>query len=185
MEARERASNLRGATRIVVSRRRMLQAGVAGGLMAVEASSKSPSLSTQRTEAVLFDAFAIFDPHIVARAAQEILGARSAEFMQLWRTKQFEYTWLRNSADIYENFWQVTSDSLDYADDQMRFRLGPKFRQALLTYVAFAGWDAVGATWFGYPTFWLNRSQATAEHLSADIQATGTRFDDLMGFIVR
>ena len=26
-----------------------------------------------------------------------------------------------------------------------------------IAFAAFAGWDAAGAKWFGYPTFWVNR----------------------------
>ena len=32
-----------------------------------------------------------------------------------WRLRQVEYTWLRNSMDEYIDFWQITSDALDYA----------------------------------------------------------------------
>ena len=42
-----------------------------------------------------------------------------------------------------------------------------------ITYVAFAGWDAVGAVWFGYRTFWLNRLRAVEEHLNASISRLG------------
>jgi 2-haloacid dehalogenase len=36
-----------------------------------------------------------------------------------------------------------------------------------ILFVAFAGWDAVGAAWFGYPTFWNNRLSSVAEELGA------------------
>lgn len=32
-------------------------------------------------------------------------------------------------------------------------------------FAAFGGWDAVGATWFGFPTAWVNRSGAAEEWL--------------------
>jgi 2-haloacid dehalogenase len=34
-------------------------------------------------------------------------------------------------------------------------------------YAAFAGWDALGAAWFGYPTAWINRLGVSAEALPA------------------
>jgi 2-haloacid dehalogenase len=34
-----------------------------------------------------------------------------------------------------------------------------------ILFVAFAGWDAAGARWFGYPTFWNNRLSSVAEEL--------------------
>ena len=34
-------------------------------------------------------------------------------------------------------------------------------------FAAFGGWDAIGATWFGYRTAWVNRAGAPAEPLDA------------------
>ena len=38
-------------------------------------------------------------------------------------------------------------------------------REAIL-FAAFAGWDASGAKWFGFPTVWVNRMKSPAEELS-------------------
>jgi len=35
-----------------------------------------------------------------------------------------------------------------------------------ILFVASAGWDAAGAKWFGYPTYWVNRLHAPMEELS-------------------
>ena len=32
-------------------------------------------------------------------------------------------------------------------------------------FAEFGGWDVVGAKWFGYPTFWVNRNHVAAEEL--------------------
>lgn len=42
-----------------------------------------------------------------------------------------------------------------------------------IAFSAFGGWDAVGASWFGYPTFWVNRLGMAAERLSAAPAGTG------------
>jgi 2-haloalkanoic acid dehalogenase type II len=34
-----------------------------------------------------------------------------------------------------------------------------------IAFASFAGWDAAGAAWFGYPTFWINRLGAKTESL--------------------
>jgi 2-haloacid dehalogenase len=34
-----------------------------------------------------------------------------------------------------------------------------------IAFAAFGGWDAAGAKWHGYPTFWVNRLQAAPEQL--------------------
>ena len=39
--------------------------------------------------------------------------------------------------------------------------------KSAIGFAAFAGWDAVGATWFGYRTAWINRLRAPAEGLDA------------------
>jgi len=39
--------------------------------------------------------------------------------------------------------------------------------RARIGFAAFGGWDAVGATWFGYRTAWVNRAGAPAEPLDA------------------
>lgn len=35
-----------------------------------------------------------------------------------------------------------------------------------IAFCAFAAWDAAGASWFGYPTVWVNRLQQEAERLN-------------------
>ncbi|HEY5913219.1 MAG TPA: hypothetical protein VJA21_21720 [Verrucomicrobiae bacterium] len=35
-----------------------------------------------------------------------------------------------------------------------------------ILFPAFAGWDAAGAKWFGFPTVWVNRMNSPAEELS-------------------
>jgi 2-haloacid dehalogenase len=42
-------------------------------------------------------------------------------------------------------------------------------------------WDAAGATAFGFPAFWLNRSQATHEELGIGPEAAITGLGELAG----
>jgi 2-haloacid dehalogenase len=197
---------------------------------------------------VAFDAFAIFDPRSVFRLAEELFPGRGEELSNQWRTRQFEYTWLRNSMRLYMDFWQVTQDALSYAAQQSKLELTAEkssqlmsaflrmkpwsdvvaaietlrkrgLRLALLSnltpvmmrsciaasglqgmfefelstdsvrafkpdpaayamgteafhlekheilFVAFGGWDAVGAKAFGYTTYWVNREARPAERL--------------------
>ncbi|HEU5154071.1 MAG TPA: haloacid dehalogenase type II [Gemmatimonadales bacterium] len=51
-------------------------------------------------------------------------------------------------------------------------------------FVAFAGWDAAGAKWFGYPTFWVNRLNMPLEELGTRPDATGNNLDDLVRFVL-
>lgn len=52
-----------------------------------------------------------------------------------------------------------------------------------IAFVAFAGWDAAGATWFGYPTIWLNRASAPAEHLEATPALVCSTLADVVTFV--
>jgi 2-haloacid dehalogenase len=53
-----------------------------------------------------------------------------------------------------------------------------------IAFVAFAGWDAAGASWFGYPTAWLNKNAAPAEELGAPPQITATDLATITRWIV-
>lgn len=44
-------------------------------------------------------------------------------------------------------------------------------------------WDACGATWFGYTTFWVNRAGAPLEELGVTPDATGTDMKALLQFV--
>ncbi|WP_179405272.1 haloacid dehalogenase type II [Burkholderia guangdongensis] len=50
-------------------------------------------------------------------------------------------------------------------------------------FVSSNGWDVAGAAWFGYTTFWLNRTGAPAEELGAPPDGTGSGMADLLSFI--
>lgn len=58
--------------------------------------------------------------------------------------------------------------------------LGLPAKQIL--FVSSNGWDAAGAAWFGYTTFWINRSGQPAEHLDVQPTATGRLLTDVIDF---
>jgi len=55
-------------------------------------------------------------------------------------------------------------------------------REGIL-FAAFAGWDAAGARWFGYPTIWVNRLDLPAEELGISPDATGRDLTDVVRFV--
>jgi 2-haloacid dehalogenase len=94
-------------------------------------SNKSmiPSLEA---DAVVFDAYGtLFDVASSARRHAGRLGDHWPAFADLWRRKQLEYTWLRSVAGRHTDFWQITSESLDYALAAHRVD-DPALRAALL-----------------------------------------------------
>ena len=72
-----------------------------------------------------------------------------------------------------------------YKTDPACYALGP---QALglpardILFVSSNGWDAIGATWFGYTTLWVNRAGAPPEELGTAPTRTGTRLGEVLDF---
>ncbi|MGF6753933.1 haloacid dehalogenase type II [Paraburkholderia sp. GAS42] len=52
-----------------------------------------------------------------------------------------------------------------------------------IVFVSSNGWDAAGATWFGYTTFWINRAHGPAEELGVSPHGTGASLADLSVFL--
>jgi 2-haloacid dehalogenase len=52
-----------------------------------------------------------------------------------------------------------------------------------ILFVASAGWDAAGAKWFGYPTYWVNRTASPGEELDAPPDGVGRDLGDLVAFV--
>lgn len=250
-----------------INRREFLNltaAGVAAGILAPSAFAQTAGQS--KIKAVVFDAFPIFDPRPIFKLAGELFPEKGVELGNAWRTRQFEYTWLRSMMGNYADFWQVTEDALVFSAKMLKLdldatkraqlmqaylalkpwpevtavlatlkqsglRLGflsnftPKmlaagiqnsnldgvFEQVISTdevktykpapatyqlamerfklnrdeilFVPFAGWDAAGAKWFGYQTFWVNRLNAPVEELGVASDGTGANLDDLVKYL--
>jgi 2-haloacid dehalogenase len=253
---------------ISIDRRKFIATTVAG--LAATALSASPlgflMNSTSKYRAIAFDAFPIFDPRPVFALVENMYPEKGAELANVWRTKQFEYCWLRTAAGQYKNFWEVTEDALVYAvkktgvtltadnkkqlmeqyltlnvwpdvipalqtlkesgiklsflsnmtnemlgscikhnkleayfsnvistdnaktykPDPIAYQLGLdtlELKKEEILFVAFAGWDASGSKWFGYPTFWVNRLGTPIEELNATPDSIGKSMTDLVAFI--
>jgi 2-haloacid dehalogenase len=219
-----------------------------------------------KIKAIAFDAFPIFDPRPVFARVEEIFPGKGAELSNAWRTRQFEYTWLRTASQRYADFWKVTEDALVFAAKMLKLDLTPEKREQLMgaylelkiwpdvlpalkslneagirlaflsnftpkmldaaiessglegmfehtlstdkvktykpdprayqmgidafrlkreeiLFVPFAGWDAAGAKWFGYTTFWVNRLNLPVEELGVAPDATGGNLTDLVNFV--
>jgi 2-haloacid dehalogenase len=70
------------------------------------------------------------------------------------------------------------TDPAAYALGSAAFGLAPKD----ILFVSSNGWDAVGATWFGYTTLWVNRAGAPLEQLDTEPTRTGTSLRDVLTF---
>ena len=72
-----------------------------------------------------------------------------------------------------------------FKTDPAAYALGP---QALnlpakdILFVSSNGWDAIGATWAGYTTLWVNRAKLPLEQLDMLPTRTGTSLRDVLDF---
>ncbi len=81
----------------------------------------------------VFDAYGtLFDVNAACRELSKEVGDKWNELSSLWRLRQLEYTWLRNSMKEYEDFWKITSDALDYAMETLNIK-DIKLRKELLS----------------------------------------------------
>ena len=101
---------------------------VADVITALRAQEGAPP----RFKAVAFDYLVLFNPDSVIADVEAVFPGRSRELTNLWRTRQFEYTWLRSLTGQYVDFLAVTEDALVYATKAMKLELTPAAKQQLL-----------------------------------------------------
>ena len=84
------------------------------------------------TKACIFDAYGtLFDVNAACRELSLDVGDKWQDLANLWRLRQVEYTWLRNSMNEYVDFWEITSNALDYAMEVLNIK-NIKLRDQLL-----------------------------------------------------
>jgi 2-haloacid dehalogenase len=240
--------------------------GTGAAALALSAKPAMAAAFAAKIKAIAFDGLAVFDVRPIASLSEQIFPGRGIEMSALWRTRQFEYTWLRTLGRQYADFMQVTEEALAfscktlkldltkadsdrlmqgylalkawpdalpvlkrlkanglrmaflsnftaamldravknsglegiledhlstdrvqaYKPDPRTYQMATKafgLRREEIAFAAFAGWDAAGAKWFGYPTFWVNRGDAKPEELGASSDGAGKDLNDLEAFV--
>jgi 2-haloacid dehalogenase len=72
-----------------------------------------------------------------------------------------------------------------FKTDPAAYALGPqalKLPADQILFVSSNGWDAIGATWFGYTTLWVNRAGLPLEQLDTAPTRTGSSLRDVLDF---
>ena len=63
----------------------------------------------------MFDAYGtLFDFNSAVARHRDAIGPKADSLAEMWRSKQIQYTWLRNGMGAYAKFWQVTGEALDH-----------------------------------------------------------------------
>jgi 2-haloacid dehalogenase len=66
-------------------------------------------------EMCVFDAYGtLYDFNSAVARHRAAIGPKADALSEMWRSKQIQYTWLRNSMAAYAPFWQVTGEALDH-----------------------------------------------------------------------
>jgi len=122
-------------------------AGVAIASMPVRQSAPAVAgAGRQRFAAVAFDYLVLFNPDSVLPAVERVSPGSGRAFTNLWRTRQFEYSWLRSITDRYVDFSVITEDALVYTAGAMNVVLsGSEKRQLLDVYSSLTPWPDTAA----------------------------------------
>jgi 2-haloacid dehalogenase len=117
-------------------------AGVASSLLAARRSA--PAATKPRIRAVALDAFTTFDPRPVAALAEQLFPGKGPTLTSAWRTRQFEYAWLRTLMGRYAPFWQVTEEALVFVARMLGLELtGEKRSRLMQAYLEIDAWPDV------------------------------------------
>jgi 2-haloacid dehalogenase len=139
-----------------------------------------------RVKVLFFDGFTVWDPRPVAALVEELFPGKGAVISAAWRTRQFEYNWLRMCMGTYADFWQCTQDALTFAAAQERVDLTAEKRGRLMNaFLQLKAWpDAKEALQTlkqrGFKLAFL--SNLTRKMLETNIESAGLQnlFDDLL-----
>jgi 2-haloacid dehalogenase len=122
--------------------RRRLLVGVTAGLLV--GPVRRSFAQTKGLKAIAFDGFVIIDPRPVAMRAEELFPGQGARLMEVWRSRQFEYTWLRTLSRRYADFWEVTQEALVFAAKATKLDLSADKRDRLMqTFLELKAWPDV------------------------------------------
>jgi 2-haloacid dehalogenase len=132
---------------MTLSRRYFLGAGLAAAAVAAGKRPVAAESPPERIAAVAFDAFALFDPRPVFQACEAVAPGKGNELASLWRTRQFEYQWLRALGGRYEDFYAASEAALEFAARSLKLDLAADARERLMHgFLELRAWPDVAAS---------------------------------------
>ena len=116
--------------------------GVAFGPAHGDGSLARPKAAAPvRYKAVAFDYLVLFNPDSIVSVAETVFPGQGRALTNLWRTRQFEYCWLRLLTGRYVDFSAVTGDALVYAARMLKLQLTAAQKQLLIeAYLHLSPW---------------------------------------------
>lgn len=117
-------------------------ASIATGFLA--STPLAMAAAKPKIKAIAFDGFALWDPRPIFALAERLFPGRGAELSNAWRTRQFDYQWLRVLTGRYADFWQATDDALVFSTEMLKLDLTPDKRGQLMNaYLELKAWPDV------------------------------------------
>jgi len=104
----------------------------AGGAVQVLGTDAFAQPTAGRIKAIGFDAYTIFNPLSVDAVIDETFPGKGTQLASAWRTRIFEYCWLRTLNQTYVDFWQVLDDALVFAFKAAKIELKPDARDKFM-----------------------------------------------------
>lgn len=128
-----------------MNRRQFLGAAALGvAQQAISSSPPAPESIHLDHRAILFDGFPIFDPRPVFALAEELFPGHGKELTDLWKNRQFEYTWLRTLTGHYADFPSIIRDALKFAAESLKLEIKQShFEQLIGRYFQLQAWPDV------------------------------------------
>jgi 2-haloacid dehalogenase len=123
-----------------------LAAGAASQIAIGPAFSQAVS-TTGKIKAVAFDLFTIFNPLSVDDVIEQQFPGKGKQLATAWRTRIFEYCWLRTLNQNYVDFRHVLDDALTFTFEAAKVDLESPVRAKLMdAFLQFKPWpDSVAA----------------------------------------
>jgi 2-haloacid dehalogenase len=117
------------------------------GVKVDETKVAEAKVAQAKIKGIAFDALTVFDLRPVGALVERIFPGRGEELGALWRTRQFEYTWLRTVGHQYVDFWEVTEAALVFSCKSLKLELTKADSDRLLQgYLELKAWpDALPA----------------------------------------
>lgn len=150
-------------------------AGIATGLLT--SAPLARAATKPKIKAIAFDGFAIWDPRPIFALAEQLFPGRGADLSNAWRTRQFDYQWLRVLIGRYADFWQATDDALVFSAEMLKLDLTPDKRKQLMNaYLELKAWPDVEPALQSLKSMGIRLaplSNLTQAILDADIKSSG------------
>ena len=92
-------------------------------------------------------------------------------------------SWMRILGQVDGSVLWLLEAAAPFAENIARHAQAHGVAPERILFVTSNGWDAAGAAWYGFTTFWINRSGQPLEALDVTPTASGRTMDDVVAYL--